>query len=424
MSTSIRTRLAKDRKRFPRGKRWLVVNDLGKQRQRRCIACKKGAWLADHPRLGDECPSCGAALGPAIDVRRQSTSRGFASEKEAKVERDRLTEASRRGQHVMAAAASVPLRQFVEADWIPDLRLRLKDTTIDSYTRTMERDVLPTLGALPLRDVTAGRIANLLADLLDGNRKAVTVRYVGVVLGSVLTLAVRRKHLARSPLADVTLPSGVQTERPALKFWTPDQVRTFLESLDPTHLLTPLYATAAATGLRRGELCGLRWSDLADDCAVLTVTRNRVLAGGRVVETTPKSKASRRPVSIGAGTASQLRAHRTAQRLRVGALPEYAFTDLGGAPVHPDSVSSTFNRAVTRSGLPRLTLHGLRHSHVVALIAEGFSPKLIQVRLGHSSIVVTFDIYGHLLPGADEDAAAATDFASATPRGLRVVSGE
>lgn len=104
------------------------------------------------------------------------------------------------------------------------------------------------------------------------------------------------------------------------------------------------------------------------------------------------------------------------------ALPEYVFTDLEGKPVHPDAVSGTFERAVARSGLPRLTLRGLRHSHVVALIAEGFSPKLIQERLGHSSIQVTFDIYGHLLPGADEEAAA-TDFANATPGGLRVVSG-
>jgi integrase len=135
--------------------------------------------------------------------------------------------------------------------------------------------------------------------------------------------------------------------------------------------------------------------------------------GGTPVVGDVKSARSRRSVDLDAGTVAGLRAHRkdqAAERLLVGAGyrdQSYAFATPTGEAWHPDSISGWFERAVALSGLPRIRLHDLRHSHATHLLAAGTNPKIVSERLGHASVAFTLDTYGHVLPGQQADAAQA-----------------
>lgn len=157
-------------------------------------------------------------------------------------------------------------------------------------------------------------------------------------------------------------------------------------------------------------LCGLRWPDIDLDLAVLSVRRARVEVDGRVIEKGPKSAASRRTVDLDGETVAVLRQWKVVQleeRLRAGTawVPEdWVFTNQVGEPWRPDGLTKSFVRAVRTTGLPRTDVKSLRHAHATALLKSGTHPKVVQERLGHSSIQVTMDIYSSVLPGMQREA--------------------
>jgi len=152
------------------------------------------------------------------------------------------------------------------------------------------------------------------------------------------------------------------------------------------------------TGLRRGELCGLRWADVDLDGGFLTVRRTITTVRHEIVEGDVKTKRSRRRVDLDPGTVDVLREHRKNQleaRLLIGAGYHdrgLVFANVDGAPWNPDSIGQAFKRLVASSGLPRISLHGLRHTHTSHLLAAGVNVKVVSERLGHASVSFTQDI--------------------------------
>jgi integrase len=167
------------------------------------------------------------------------------------------------------------------------------------------------------------------------------------------------------------------------------------------------------TGLRRGELCGLRWSDVDLEARRLVVRHTITTVDHTIVEGSVKTAKSRRSVDLDTETVRLLAAHRALQleeRMLVGAGYQdrgLVFARPDGQPWNPDSIGRAFERAVARSGLPRIRLHDLRHSHAVHLLAAGQNPRLVSERLGHASVGFTLDVYGHVMDGQQADAAAA-----------------
>ena len=167
------------------------------------------------------------------------------------------------------------------------------------------------------------------------------------------------------------------------------------------------------TGLRRGELCGLRWTDVDLDAGRLVVRRTITTVDHEPVEGDVKTARSRRGVDLDPETVAILRQHQARQleeRILVGA--GYVDRDLvfaapDGSPWNPDSIGRAFARAVARTDLSRIRLHDLRHSHATHLLAAGQNPKLVSDRLGHATVGFTLDTYGHVIPGQQADAAAA-----------------
>jgi integrase len=235
-----------------------------------------------------------------------------------------------------------------------------------------------------------------------------SVRRLQVTLHKALDAAVRHRLLAVNPmdLADKPkVPRSDVTET----VWTPDQMTTFLEATrnDDLH---PLWHLACWTGLRRSELAGLQWGDLDLERGVLSVKRARTQVDGKPVLKGPKSATSRRSIDLDDQTVSVLRKWRSTQnkkRLEVGEAwdrGEWVFTNNLGQPWRPDGITRRFVNAAKKAGLPPTDIKGLRHAHATALLKAGVHPKVVQERLGHSSISVTMDIYSSVLPGMQREA--------------------
>ena len=174
-----------------------------------------------------------------------------------------------------------------------------------------------------------------------------------------------------------------------------------------------------ATGARRGELAGLQWGDVDLEAAKLRIERSieKTKAQG-LRSKPPKTKHGRRLITLPASAVAVLREHRKSQlelRLALGAgrLPDDAFVfgPIEGGLLDPDRVTWDWRRITAAKGLPKVSLHALRHSHASALIASGADPVTVSRRLGHGSPVVTMSIYAHLFGRSDEAAAAAMDMA-------------
>lgn len=182
-------------------------------------------------------------------------------------------------------------------------------------------------------------------------------------------------------------------------------LRGFLgRSRDDSDGYHPLWVVLSTTGLRRGEALGLRWSDVDLDTGRVRIVQTVIQIRGAVSMGEPKTDRGRRAITLDDGTVAALRAHRhemNEQRLLVGA--DFTDHDLlfrlpSGEPLHPDAVSATFERQVRRYGLPRLTLHGLRHTWATLALESGVHPRVVQERLGHSTIAITLGIYSHVSP--------------------------
>jgi integrase len=167
------------------------------------------------------------------------------------------------------------------------------------------------------------------------------------------------------------------------------------------------------TGLRRAELCGLRWQDVDLDNARLVVRQTITTPDHEATLGDVKSTRSRRVIDLDGVTVTVLRAHRVHQleeRLHGGSAwidSGLVFTMPDGRGWHPDVITRAFARLVQKSGLPRIRLHDLRHTHATHLLAAGTNIRVTSERLGHASVAFTLDVYGHVLPGQQADAAAA-----------------
>ena len=194
-----------------------------------------------------------------------------------------------------------------------------------------------------------------------------------------------------------------------MKSWTEKEARQFLAGTKGDRLGFA-WALLLTRGLRRGELCGLRWADVDLDGGVLVVNRTRVVVDGKTIDSSPKTAAGRRPVPLDASLVGILKSHKARQareRLNAGEVYSdggYLLANELGTAYHPDSVSQWFDDAVKASGLPRIRLHDSRHTAASLMLAAGTPTKVVSDLLGHASPTITLAIYAHTLPGMAHEA--------------------
>jgi integrase len=238
-----------------------------------------------------------------------------------------------------------------------------------------------------------------------------TVSYIHTILHRALKDAVRWGRLARNP-ADAADPPRIAQKPDGVHAWNARTLRAFLDASRVSgDRLHALWVTLATTGMRRGEALGLRWADIDLDAGRLRVVQTITQTRSKVEIGEPKTSRGRRAVALDTATVGVLREHRRRmleERLLVGSDFDdhgLVFHEPDGRNLRPDAVSGAFLRRVARCGLPRLTLHGLRHTWATLALERGVHPRVVQERLGHSTIAITLGIYSHVAPTLHDEAA-------------------
>jgi integrase len=361
-------------------------------------------------RAGETVWTVRVDAGQKPDGKRRQVSRSFPTKREAESWAADVRGKLDRGTFI--APAKLTYGEFL-ASWLPGRRGDLRPSTYESYERMLRVHVVPTLGLVPLQQLGPERLLSLYADL--GTRLSPrSVAYVHVIIHRSLKDAARWGKVSRNVATLVDAPRA--GDRKELTTWTAAQVSAFLDHLQGDPLQVPVMVMAR-TGMRRGEVLGLRWKDVDLDAGRFsirqTLTAPRDPETGRHVLTfgMPKTAAGRRTFKLDGETVAALRAHRVAQnKIKLMAGPGYVDHDLvvaepDGTPLHPDHFRDRFTRRVARSGLPMIRVHDLRHTNATIGLERGIPAKVMANRLGHSKVSTTLDIYSHVLPSMDEDAA-------------------
>ena len=302
-----------------------------------------------------------------------------------------------RGQWIDPALGRITLAQWVEK-W--EATLTVRPTTRALNLGVVRNHLLPRFGNWPLARITTADVQEMVAqDLAAGRLSNSAIRRHVIVLRTILKAAITAQRLGRNSAAGVVLPA--EDHRPQ-RFLEPEQIARLAESFQPHY--RPLIFTAAYVGLRWGELAGLRVENLDPLHRSIRVVEQLVEVGGHVSWGPPKTKAGRRTVTMPAGVAEMLAKHMASEVVQRSGL---VFPTIQGQPMRRSNFRKLWGRALATAGLTDLHFHELRHTAAALAIGAGAHPLAIKERLGHSSITVTMDTYGHRFPDQDEALAQA-----------------
>jgi integrase len=314
------------------------------------------------------------------------------------------------------AGGPITVGEFLTDTWLPRKRRQVRATTAYRYAWFIDRYILPAIGDVPLRRLRLDHLEAFYGQLATtGGRHhsglaPKTVREVHMIIRAALDLAVQREVVGRNVAAAAHLRPA-RAGNAVARTWTGAELARFLDAAR-LHRLYPALHLAAHTGMRRGEIVGLKWCDLDITQRRLAIRRTMQCVGGQPVEFGVKTRTSRRSVELDCGTVTRL--SRWRRRVQRDGLPagidDWMFCNTAGRYLNPQSMSQLFDRIVTAAELPRVRFHDLRHTHASLLIASGEDVKVVSERLGHANVAFTMHTYQHLLPGMS--AAAARQFAA------------
>ncbi|MGO1507127.1 MAG: tyrosine-type recombinase/integrase [Microbacterium sp.] len=306
--------------------------------------------------------------------------------------------------------------------------LKLADSSIAGYKKIIRNHLRPQLGHYPLDKLTPTRIARHYRDLEQHGRKdeqdkggplsANTVHKAHVVLGAILDAAIEDGHIATNPAkrkaAKAPTTNQMRAEKPELVTWTADQLAALLawDRDEKQDELFALWWVIANTGMRRSEALALKWNDLNTITSQISIRRAINTEDWTKTKTTKTGNA--RVIDIDAATVKVLASYKVARAelsFGLAKTDAYIFGDDDGQPRSPDAMTSRWDRRLKWAAkvkkfehLPRVTLKGLRHTHATILMELGIPPKVVQERLGHSTITTTMNIYSHVTPTLQKNA--------------------
>jgi len=286
---------------------------------------------------------------------------------------------------------------------------RVKPTSVERYQATIFNHILPELGKLQAQKLTPVIVQDFYARKLASGAGARTVQLCHLRLSQVLKQGVTWNLLIRN-VCEAVQPPKVES-RPG-KTWTSEEAKRFLaESVNDRY--HPIWFVALATGMRRGEWLGLRWSDIDFEDRTIHVQQNIVPYQSGPLIQTPKTRASVRKIKLPGELLEELRRHKAKQdELAISKGDAWENLDLvfctgNGKPINPNNLYRNAIRIMERAGVPRIRLPDMRHTHATWLLTEGMPVKVVQERLGHSKPSTTLDVYAHVMPGMQDSAAEA-----------------
>ena len=353
----------------------------------------------------------------ATGKREQKQKRGFRTRKEAQSAMREEISALENGTYVLPSRMT--LAQYLE-EWKDDyVTHNVRESTAAEYRRIIDRNIVPQLGRHRMQNLRPQHIQRYISRMLKSGRvrgkgglSRTTVRNHYRILSEALKHAVDMDIIKANP-ADRVKPPKIKRFRPQIV--TVEMANHILNQAVGTPWLAA-FCLALYSGVRRSELCGLRWRDIDLEEYCLTIDRARVAVKGGSVEGEPKSETSLRLVSLGTNVVYVLYYHMKDQQAMFEALGIpwtedcHVFCNDRGIPYNPSSVSHAFKRMARKAGFSNVRFHDSRHGHATIMLKAQVQPKVVQERLGHSTIATTMDIYSHVL--REMDVAAAEAFES------------
>ena len=338
--------------------------------------------------------------------------------RKAEAERARLIHEIETG--TLVEPSKVTVADFLRR-WLSDYAAtHVRPRTLEGYKVIVERRLIPALGGLKLTDLRPSHLQRYYSEALEaprldgrpGKLSARTVLSHHRVLREALGHALKWGLVARNVAQAVDPPRPVRKEMATVDS---TGVRKLLEAAQGT-VYYPILHLLVYTGLRRSEVLGLHWKDVDLDMGTLSVVQvMHRLRDGRIIFQEPKTPKGRRQVALSPTAVLAMKAHRERQEADRGMMGnallenDIVFSKPDGSPFLPDSLTHAFARIVRHAGLSGIRLHDLRHTHASLMLRQGIHPKVVQERLGHSTISVTLDTYSHVTPGLQEAAALKFD---------------
>ena len=287
-------------------------------------------------------------------------------------------------------------------------RVKVRPSSHQTYKGYIENHIKPNIGDIPIEKLTSlqlqkfyrlllaeGRIPRIESEKQPKGLSAKTVRNINQVISSAMDMAVRHKLILTNPTEGCELP---KVEHREMKTLPAEQLGAFLREAKESGVYE-LYYLDLATGLRRGELLGLKWEDIDLQNGIIHVRRQVARVDGEVKELPLKTKNSYRNISISQDAVAMLtemEAHRSS---------DYVFPSSTGGPISPDSVNNMLHRVLKRAGLPSIRFHDLRHTFATLALQNGVDIKTVSGMLGHFSAGFTLDTYAHVTTSAQKEAA-------------------
>lgn len=288
-------------------------------------------------------------------------------------------------------------------------KIKVRPSSHQTYRGYIDNHIEPNIGNIPLEKLTtmelqkfyrklltSGRVERVEAEKQPKGLSAETVRNINQMIPSAMDFAIAQKIIAENPCKAVALP---KVEHKEMQSIPAEQLQAFLTEAKATGVYE-MYYIELATGLRRGELLGLKWQDIDWKDGVIKVRRQVARVDGQIVEAPLKTKNSYRAVTISPQAIEVLKAQKAKTN------DQYVFPSPNGAPISPDSVNNMLQRVLERAGIPKVRFHDLRHTFATLALQNGVDIKTVSGMLGHFSAGFTLDTYAHVTTSAQKEAAA------------------
>lgn len=342
---------------------------------------------------------------PETNKRKQKTVSGFKTKKEAVKACAEMITQIENGQYNEKSKVTIEqfLIDFMENVVKPSVQI----TTYNTQMNIVKNHIIPDLGKKKMEELNPITVQKLYMKKIDNGLSSSYIKLMHAILGKAYRKAMEWGIVQKNVIQLVTPP---RVEHKDITVWTLDEAKRFLDHSQKRKFFIG-YVLAIYTGMRRGEIIGLRWSDINLENNTLSIKQTLTYSNGKGYFKEPKTKGSKRTITIPEYAVQCLKKHKAKQneyRLKLG--EAYEDHDLvvcswNGQPINPTDINKDFTMAIKLSGVPQIRFHDLRHTHATILLQMGENPKVVSERLGHSEVGITLDTYSHVLPNMQKELA-------------------
>jgi len=335
---------------------------------------------------------------------RQFKKRGFKTKQEAQKAMLELEQSLTMGTYIQPN--KILYKEYLLNQFLEDKMTKVKKQTLDTYRWIVEKHIIPVIGSVELTKLNPMMIQGLYNKLTKEQALSdENIQKVHTLINDSLKKAERWGLIARNPAALVDRPKAVKKE---ITVWNVEEVRLFLKHAKKSGRYYITFLLALTTGMRQGEILGLRWKDVDFENGCVRITQTLSSDGKELLPYT-KTKSGSRTIDLPEETIMALKEHwlfiRREKEARVYKDLDLVVCTEFGTPTHKSNIRRVFKNIIKQAGTPKIRFHDMRHTHATLLLLQGVNPKIVSERLGHADVRITLDTYSHLLPSMQKDTA-------------------